>query len=32
MMARREPTFRERYVDEPVDSARAAILAALGCG
>ena len=29
MMARREPTFRERYVDEPMDSARAAILAAL---
>ncbi|MCX6865486.1 MAG: hypothetical protein NTV46_04570 [Verrucomicrobia bacterium] len=29
MMARRQPTFRERYVDEPLDSARDAILAAL---
>ena len=29
MMARRQPTFRERYVDEPMDSAREAILAAL---
>ena len=29
MMARRQPTFRERYVDEPLDSAREAILAAL---
>jgi len=29
MMARRHPTFRERYVDEPLDSAREAILAAL---
>lgn len=27
--ARREPTFRERYVDEPLDSAREAIIAAL---
>jgi ElaB/YqjD/DUF883 family membrane-anchored ribosome-binding protein len=29
MMGRRQPTFRERYVDEPLDSARDAILAAL---
>jgi ElaB/YqjD/DUF883 family membrane-anchored ribosome-binding protein len=29
VMARREPTFRERYVDEPLDSAREAIIAAL---
>jgi ElaB/YqjD/DUF883 family membrane-anchored ribosome-binding protein len=29
MMARRQPTFRERYVDEPLDSVREAILAAL---
>lgn len=29
VMARRHPTFRERYVDEPLDSAREAILAAL---
>lgn len=29
MMARRQPTFRERYVDEPLDSARDAILTAL---
>lgn len=29
MMARRQPAFRQRYVDEPLDSAREAILAAL---
>ncbi len=29
MMARRQPTFRERYVDVPLDSVREAILAAL---
>lgn len=29
MMARRQPSRRERYVDEPLDSAREAILAAL---
>ena len=29
MMARRQPAFRERCVDEPLDSAREAILAAL---
>jgi hypothetical protein len=29
MMARRQPTFRERYVDEPLDAAHKAILAAL---
>jgi len=29
MLARRQPTLRERYVDEPLDSARDAILAAL---
>ncbi len=29
MMARRQPTLRERYVAEPLDSAREAILAAL---
>ncbi len=29
MMARRQPTFRERYVDEPLDSARDTILTAL---
>ncbi len=29
MMARRKPTLRERYVDEPSDSMREAILAAL---
>ena len=29
MMARRQPTFRERYVDERLDSVREAVLAAL---
>jgi ElaB/YqjD/DUF883 family membrane-anchored ribosome-binding protein len=29
MMARRQPTFRELYVDEPLDAAHKAILAAL---
>lgn len=29
MMARRQPTFRERYLEEPLDSAREAVLAAL---
>jgi len=29
MMARRQPTIRQRYVDEPLDSAQKAIIAAL---
>lgn len=29
MMSRRQPAFRERYMNEPLDSAREAILAAL---
>jgi ElaB/YqjD/DUF883 family membrane-anchored ribosome-binding protein len=29
MMTRRQPTFRERYVDEPLEATREAILAAL---